>query len=143
MSTLSRYTTADIPAILDNLYNLDDWFTRIKTYPNTMPSNYPPYNVVKVDSSNVVIEMAVAGFKREELEVTTEKNILTVSSTKVEEEDTRDYAYRGLARRSFKKSWEISGDSVVDHVTYEDGILSIHIKQIIPEEKMKKVYDIK
>jgi len=141
MSTLTRYTTRDIPAILDNLYNMDDWFTRIKTYPNSMPSNYPPYNVIKLDSSNVVIEMAVAGFKREDLEVTTEKNVLTVSSSK-DEEDTRDYAYRGLARRAFKKSWEISEDSVIDRVTYEDGILSVYIKQVIPEEKMKKVYDI-
>lgn len=141
MTTLARYTTSDIPTILDSLYNMDDWFTRIKTYPGSMTSNYPPYNVIKVDSSNVVIEMAVAGFKREDLEVTTEKNMLTVSSTK-EEEDTREYTYRGLARRAFKKSWELSEDSVVDKVAYEDGILSIHIKQVIPEEKMKKVYDI-
>lgn len=141
MTTLARYTTRDIPTILDSLYNMDDWFTRIKTYPNSMPSNYPPYNVIKVDSSNVVIEMAVAGFKREDLEVTTEKNMLTVSSMK-EYEDTREYAYRGLARRAFKKTWELSEDSVIDKVTYEDGILSIYIKQVIPEEKMKKVYDI-
>ncbi len=140
MSTLARYTTADIPTILDSLYNLDDWFTRIKTYPNNMPSNYPPYNVIKVDATNVMIEMAVAGFKREDLEVTTEKNVLTVSSSK--EDDSREYVYRGLARRAFKKSWELSEDSIVDNVSYEDGILSIHIKQVIPEEKMKKVYDI-
>jgi len=140
MTTLARYTTRDIPTILDSLYNMDDWFTRIKTYPNSMPSNYPPYNVVKLDSSNVVIEMAVAGFKREDLEVTTEKNLLTVSSTK--EEDEREYAYRGLARRAFKKTWELSEDSVIDKVMYEDGILSIYITQVIPEEKMKKVYDI-
>ena len=141
MSTLSRYTTSDIPEILDSLYNLDNWFTPIKNYSTSMTPNYPPYNVVKLDNSNVVIEMAVAGFKREDIEVTTEKNILTVSSTK--EEDNREYTYRGLARRAFKKSWVLSEDSVVDDVTYKDGILSVHIKQIIPEEKMKKVYDIK
>lgn len=140
MSTLTRYTTKDIPTILDSLYNLDDWVTKIKTYPSSMPSNYPPYNVVKLDSNNVMIEMAVSGFKREDLEVTTEKNILTVSSSK--EEDTREYMFRGLAKRSFKKSWELSEDSVVDKVTCEDGILSIHITQVVPKEKMKKVYDI-
>jgi molecular chaperone IbpA len=140
MSTLTRYTTKDIPTILDSLYNLDDWVTKIKTYPSSMPSNYPPYNVVKLDSNNVMIEMAVSGFKREDLEVTTEKNILTVSSSK--EEDTREYMFRGLAKRSFKKSWELSDDSVVDKVTCEDGILSIHITQVVPKEKMKRVYDI-
>jgi len=140
MTTLTRYTTRDIPTILDSLYNMDDWFTRIKTYPNSMSSNYPPYNVIKLDSSNVVIEMAVAGFKREDLEVTTEKNLLTVSSAK--EEDQREYTYRGLARRAFKKTWELSDDSVIDKVVYEDGILSLYITQVIPEEKMKRVYDI-
>jgi molecular chaperone IbpA len=104
--------------------------------------NYPPYNLIKHDSSNFTIEVALAGFKREEIEVSTEQNILRVASRNEEKDTTRTYLHKGLSKRSFIRTWQLSEDVRVKDVVFEDGLLTIDLEKIIPEHQKRTVYDI-
>lgn len=120
---------------------LDEIFNRLDTISNH-GTNYPPYNLIKNDSSNYEIEIALAGFKADEIEVSTEQNILRVAS-KVEKRDTeRTYLHKGLSKRSFSNSWQLADDVKVASVDFVDGLLTISLEKIIPEEKKKTVYNI-
>ena len=105
-------------------------------------TNYPPYNIIKNDNANYEIEVALAGFKPEEIEVTTEQNILRVTS-KVEKRDSeREYLHKGLSKRSFNHSWQLSEDVRVASVDFADGLLTISLEKIIPEHQKKMTYTI-
>jgi molecular chaperone IbpA len=105
-------------------------------------TNYPPYNIIKNDQANYEIEVALAGFKAEEIEVSTEQNILRVTS-KVEKRDSeRTYLHKGLSKRSFSHSWQLADDVRVSNVDFADGLLSISLEKIIPEHQKKTVYKI-
>lgn len=120
---------------------LDDVFNRLEQMSGHNTS-YPPYNLIKHDSSNYEIEIALAGFKSSEIEVFTEQNILTVAS-KIEKRDTeRTYLHKGLSKRSFKNTWQLSDDIKVRSVDFNDGLLIIYLEKVIPEEQRKTVYNI-
>jgi molecular chaperone IbpA len=120
---------------------MDDVFNRLEAMTGHNTS-YPPYNLIKHDGSNYEIEIALAGFKADEIEVTTEQNILRVTS-KVEKRDTeRTYLHKGLSKRSFSNSWQLADDVKVTSVDYVDGLLTISLEKIIPEDKKRTVYNI-
>jgi len=105
-------------------------------------TNYPPYNIIKNDSSNYEIEVALAGFRPEEIEVSTEQSILRVAS-KIEKRDSeRTYLHKGLSKRSFNHSWQLSEDVRVSSVDFADGLLTISLEKIIPEHQKKTTYNI-
>ena len=121
---------------------LDDVFTRLDAMSGHSTS-YPPYNLIKHDSSRYEIEIALAGFKRDEIEVYTESNILRVTS-KCEKRDTvRTYLHKGLSKRSFNTSWQMGDDVRVNDVKFADGLLCISLEKIIPEHQKKTFYEIK
>jgi len=96
--------------------------------------NYPPYNIVKVDDEIYRVEMAIAGFKKENVSITKEKEILTIEG-KVEDKTETEFVHKGLASRAFKRSFTLAEEIVVEGATLEDGILVITLKRVIPEEK--------
>ena len=102
-------------------------------------TNYPPYNIVSGSDNRTILEVALAGFSRSDIEVSTEENILTISSYP-EEQEERTYAHKGIASRSFSKSWQLGDDMTVESVDYVDGLLSVQLKKIVPEEKQKKIW---
>ena len=105
-------------------------------------TNYPPYNIIKKDGANYEIEIALAGFKADEIEVSTEQNILRVTS-KVEKRDTeRVYVHKGLSRRSFTNSWQLADDVRISSVDFADGLLTISLEKVIPEHQKKTTYTI-
>ena len=105
-------------------------------------TNYPPYNIIKHDGANYEIEIALAGFKADEIEVSTEQNILRVTS-KVEKRDSeRVYVHKGLSRRSFTNSWQLADDVRVSSVDFADGLLTISLEKIIPEHQKRTTYTI-
>ena len=110
-------------------------------YKSVSASNYPPYNIVRIDDVTQQLEIALAGFSREEIEVAVERNILTVS-TNTEGTDGREYTHKGLARRTFARNWQLSDDTVVENVTYVDGLLSINLRKEVPEEHKRKLLPI-
>jgi molecular chaperone IbpA len=102
---------------------------------------YPPYNIYKVDDTHYKIEIAVAGFKQEELQITSEGNKVIVTGTKPEE-NSKEYLYKGIATRDFQHTFTLAETIVVRSAEYVDGILEIVLKNIIPEEKKPRTIPI-
>ena len=120
---------------------LDDVFNRLEAMSGHNTS-YPPYNLIKHDGSNYEIEVALAGFKAEEIEVSTEQNILRVASRVEKRDPERVYVHKGLSKRSFNHSWQLADDVRISSVEYMDGLLTISLEKIIPEEKKRTTYAI-
>jgi molecular chaperone IbpA len=120
---------------------LDDVFHRLEAMSGNNV-NYPPYNLIKHDSSNFSIEVALAGFTRDEIEVSTEQNILKVASKSPKQDSERTYLHKGVSKRSFTRSWQLSEDVKVKDVKYEDGLLTIDLERIVPDHQKRTVYNI-
>lgn len=97
-------------------------------------TNYPPYNIVKVDDDNYSIELAVAGFVQDDLDIEVKDGILYVEGKKGEE-DKAEYLHKGISARSFRRSFTLSDTIVVRGADLSDGILTIDLMNVIPEEK--------
>ena len=120
---------------------LDDIFHRLDSM-SSHNTNYPPYNLIKHDNSKFTIEIALAGFKPEEIEVSTESNLLKVATKDAKRDPDVQYLHRGVSRRSFVNTWQLSDDVKVDQVSFVDGMLVVHLNRYIPEHQRKIVYDI-
>ena len=114
---------------LDRLFNLHE-----------TTSNYPPYNLVQVSNVESRLELALAGFKKEEVNVYTEYGKLFVEGQKEDRETDTRYVHKGLAQRSFKRAWTLSDDTTIKDVTFEDGLLTIVLCKIVPEHHARKDY---
>jgi molecular chaperone IbpA len=120
---------------------LDDIFHRLDSMSNHN-TNYPPYNLIKHDNSKYTIEIALAGFKPEEIEVSTESNILKVATKNTRRDPDVQYLHRGVSKRSFINTWQLADDVKIGEVTFLDGLLVVHLNKYIPEHQRKIVYDI-
>jgi len=106
---------------------------------NNNNTAFPPVNVVRTDDYNYVVELAVAGYKEEEIEITAEKNTLTISGKK-SEKDERNYLVKGIAGRSFSRTFVLADTVVVGDASLVDGILSVQLENVIPEtQKLRKI----
>ena len=102
-------------------------------------SSYPPYNIISGSDNTTILEVALVGFSRSDIEVATEQSVLTVSAYPEEKEDI-EYAHKGIASRSFIKSWQLGDDIEVKEVDYKDGLLTVVLEKFVPEEKQKKIW---
>ena len=143
MNSITRYTAADLPALMDritrNSIGMDNYLDRIFNVHETT-SNYPPYNLVQVSNVESRLELALAGFKKEEVHVYTEYGKLFVEGQKEDKESDTNYVYKGLAQRSFKRAWTMADDTEVSAVTFENGLLTINLKKVVPEHHVRKDY---
>lgn len=113
--------------------------TRASTTFNNTGASYPPYNIVKLSDTETVLEIAVAGFKEDEISVVIEDNTLKISGRKdIDSESSSTYLHKGIASRSFEKSFSLPKDVIIESGEYTDGILSIFVRYEIPEEKKPK-----
>jgi len=135
-NTLSRWETYNPVS-----FGLEDMFKRLDVLTDSTATNYPPYNIVKLDDVTQQLEIALAGFSRDEIEVAVERNVLTIKTNK-ESTDGREYTYKGLARRTFARNWQLSDDAVVENVRYEDGLLTLDIRKEVPEAQQRKLLPI-
>lgn len=124
--------------IQKNSIGMDEWFKRFDTAYETH-TNYPPYNLVKESSIDFRLEIALAGYKKEDIEVTTEWNKLFVQAKKADDSEDQ-YLHQGLAKRAFTRTWTLSDDVEVKDVSFENGLLTIKLNRVIPEHQKKKVY---
>ena len=109
----------------------------------TESSFYPPHNILKHNDNKFVLEIAVAGFSQEELEVLLDKNTLIVTGEKKSTENTSiSYLHKGIGNRSFKKSFVLERYLVVDDVNLSDGILKIVLERVVPEEEQPRILEI-
>lgn len=106
--------------------------------------NYPPYNIVKVDDNKYVIEMAVAGFGKHNLDLTLENGSLTISgnSTIGEEDSPNQYVYKGIADRAFTRKFSLADTVEIKNAELINGMLKVWLENIIPESKKPKKIDI-
>ena len=122
----------------DNVFELMDRFLDGQSVNN----NYPPYNIYKNGESKYSIELAIAGFGEDEVEVKYADNTLTITGNKEEKGDT-DVLHRGIANRNFTRTFNIADDVIVNSGSLKNGVLSIELEKIIPDEKKERVIKIK
>ena len=143
MGNLARYTAADLPALLDriskNSIGMHDYLDRVFDFQESQ-SNYPPYNLIQLNNHESTLEIALAGFKKDELKVFTEFGKLYVQGKKEESEDVGEFVHKGLAQRSFERIWTITDDTEIGSVKFEDGLLTVELKKIVPDHHARKEY---
>jgi molecular chaperone IbpA len=110
---------------------------RSSTFVNTGTA-YPPYNIVRLNQENTVLEMALAGFKENELTIIVEDGQLRISGRKDHTETEPHYIYKGIGARAFEKVFTLSSTAKVVSAEFVDGILSVRVSYEIPEEKKPK-----
>ena len=142
MGTLSRYHAENLPALLDkiskNSIGMDDYLNRFWDLETS--SNYPPYNIVQVNNVESKLEIALAGFSKDDVSVYTEFGKLYVEGKKEESENVGEYVHKGLAQRSFERVWTVSDDTKVGSVKFVDGLLTVELNKIVPEHHSRKNY---
>ena len=141
MGNLARYTAADLPALMEsinrNSIGMDEYFDRLFNLHETT-KNYPPFNLVTVSNVESRLELALAGFRKAEVNVYTQDGKLFVEGQKEDTESETTYVHRGMAQRSFTRTWTLAEDTEVRSVEFEDGLLSIVLGRIVPEHHQKK-----
>ena len=105
-------------------------------------TNYPPYNVIKSDENNYVIEVAVAGFKKKEITVQLDKDELLIKGAKQKDEEKQHYLHHGLSARNFNHQFTIAEYMVVKSALMEDGILTVVLERKLPESKKPRIIEI-
>jgi molecular chaperone IbpA len=139
--TLAKYNAANLDQLMDriakNSIGMDEYFDRVF---NTSVHNYPPYNVIQVNSTETRLEIALAGFKREQVHAYTEYGKLFVRGEKETSDEEGSFIHKGLAQRNFERSWTLADDTEVSNVVFEDGLLTITLTKVIPEHHQRKDY---
>ena len=134
-----------------------DPFDRVKTYSigfdrmfnmlnDGQPSTtYPPYNIVKISEEEYCIEIAIAGFSKDYIEILSKDSILTINTLDKNDETEveTEYLHKGISARSFRKSFNLAEYVVVQGASFKDGILSIELERIVPEAMKPKLIKIK
>merc|ERR1711939_270570 len=113
----------------------------------TMQSNYPPYNIRKAGKDNYAIEVALAGFTKDDVEVEFEDNLLTVRTKQINKSDNKnedgEVIHRGISQRQFARSFTIADDVKVNGAELKDGLLTVACERILPDHKKKRLIEIK
>ena len=122
----------------DNVF--DHFNTQLK---HTQGSNFPPYNIKKLDNFNWTIEMALAGYSKKDIEVEVAEGVLTVKSIKDVTDGDDSKLYSGIANRQFTRKFTLSDDIIVKDGELKDGMLRITLERVIPEEKKPRMITIK
>tara|TARA_B100000700_G_scaffold30196_1_gene29038 strand:+ start:11480 stop:11911 length:432 start_codon:yes stop_codon:yes gene_type:complete len=140
---LARYHAANLPELMEKIHRnsigMDDYLNRFWDGVDTT-SNYPPYNIVEISNVESRLEVALAGFKKDEIKVFTEFGKLHVQGSKEEQEDDREFRHRGLANRDFSRVWTLSDDTEVRGVEFTDGLLVVQLGKIVPDHHARKDY---
>ena len=127
----------------DNLFND---FDRMLSFNSASINHYPPYNIRKLNDTDYVIELAVAGFGKKDIEVKSVENTLTIKSVDKKQEvldKDESVIHQGISKRSFTRSFTIADDVIVKGADLKDGLLSVKLERIIPDEKKPKIINIK
>ena len=104
---------------------------------------YPPHNVIKYDSMKYDIEMAVAGFKKNDIKIEVKDHILSIKGDREKRRENDAYVHKGISGRKFQKSFRLSEYTEVDGADLKDGILTVNLKVVLPEEKRPRTINIK
>ena len=143
MNAITRF---DTQALNRALIGFDSLFNDVeKRFANSVQTNYPPYNVLKHDDDHFEIEVAVAGFDREDITIEVDQNLLTIKGNRfrLKEDDASKYLHRGLAARDFERSFTLAEHMIVGDAELTNGILSVKITREVPEALKPRLIAIK
>ena len=140
----SAFTPQDFQKAMGFSIGFDSLFDRLFDMDTTRDSGYPPYNIRKVNELQYVIELALAGFSKDDIEVELTDGQLAIRSKdkKEEEEDSDSFVHKGIARRSFSRTYTLSDDVIVKGADLKDGMLIINLERVIPDEKKPRLIQI-
>lgn len=142
MTNTLEFRTIDLPSFARHAIGFNRLFNEMnRSFANSRNSdNYPPYNIAKLDDTHFVIEIAVAGFVEDEIDVELKENSLIVKGIKAKKEQETEYVHKGISTRSFERTFTLADNVEVRAATVQNGILAIALEQIVPEEhKPKKI----
>ena len=136
MGNLVRYRSSDLPELMDKIVKNsiginDDYLDRFFNVAHT--SNYPPFNLIQINNVESRLEVALAGFKKDDVKVYTEYGKLHVEGKQEDKETDGEFVHKGLAQRSFDRQWTLADDTEVRSVSFNDGLLTIELGKIVPE----------
>ena len=145
---MTHYDLINFDPFKNLTVGFDDIFDQLSSmskYVNDIP-NYPPYNIRRVNENDYKIEIALAGYSRDDIELELKENNLTVRNRqkeKVVNEEGNGVIHKGISTRQFERSFTISEDIKVKNAELLNGLLNIDLERIIPEEKKARLIDIK
>jgi molecular chaperone IbpA len=135
--------TIDFAPLYRSVVGFDRLASLIETASAADATGYPPYNIERTDENAYRIEIAVAGFRPDELNIEVRENRLTVSGRKAANDEARTYLHRGLAARDFERRFQLADYIVVADADLADGLLSISLKREIPDALKPRRIEIK
>jgi len=132
--------TLDLPSLHRHAIGFDQMFEQLnRTFATSKSDNYPPHNVVQLDETNFVVEVAVAGFSKSEISVELADNVLTVKGEiNTEARAPSVYLHKGISSRNFARNFPLAENVLVRNAVVENGILAVNLELVIPEEKKPK-----
>ena len=134
------YRAKDLAELFDRITTNSIGLDRtIQNFWESTNATYPPFNIIQENNHESTLEIALAGFKKKEVKVYTEHGKLIVEGKK-EEKKENEYVHRGMAQRSFQRGWQLTDDVEIKEVSFEDGLLSIHLGKVVPEHHARKDY---
>ena len=134
------YRAKDLAELFDKITTNSIGLDRtIQNFWESTNTSYPPFNIIQENNHESTLEIALAGFKKKEEKVYTEHGKLIVEGKK-EEKKENEYVHRGMAQRSFQRGWQLTDDVEIKEVSFEDGLLSIHLGKVVPEHHARKDY---
>lgn len=136
----------DLSNLFDRLDAMSLGFTPLFRDLQTVNSNYPPHNIIRISDEEILLELAMAGFKKDEVELEQHQSLLTIKGNRPIKEDLSmevNYQHRGIANRSFTKQFRIAEYFDIKEATMEDGILTVTFIKNVPEEAKPKLIAIK
>ena len=155
MYTLAPHTfptPQDLQKMLGFSVGFDGFFNRLSTV-DTAQTSYPPYNIRKLNELQYVVELALAGFTKDDIEVELTEGTLTVRSV-IKKDDGGDndeissnnneigFVHRGIAKRSFSRAFQLSDDIIVKSAALQNGMLIVNLERVIPDEKKPRLIPI-
>lgn len=124
--------------LAENLRKNAEWLA------NNTPATYPPFNLKKTDENKYVIEMAVAGFAKQDIEITLEDNKLVIKgNSSTDSKDDQQYLHLGIANRAFTRQFTLADNVEIDNAEMINGMLKIWLEHIIPEDKKPRKIEVK
>ena len=145
MTNITTLSSIPFDRLLPSALGFDNVFATLDNAAHLLTStasSFPPVNIIKTGDYTFNVELAVAGYKRDEIEITAERNSLRVTGKK-SEKDEREYLAKGIAGRSFSRQFVLSDTVVVQGAELADGILTVSLENVIPDEQKPRKIDIK
>ena len=141
MNAITRF---DTQALNRALIGFDQLFNNVeRRFANQVQNNYPPYNVLKHDDNHFEIEIAVAGFEKEDIKIEVDQDQLIIKGQRLKDDDSDKYLHRGLAARDFERSWTLAEYMEVGDAELTNGILRVKLTRIVPEALKPRLIAIK